>query len=272
MAHVLAVCSGKGGVGKTFSALSIATEFSIRGFTPILVVDADPSRNTSTRCLPFSPNDLAYTLEHIFRDKDVAAAKAIYECTEDYPNIKVMAGSDNLDKIDQIVAGRKNVEKILHRALSQVASEYKLIIIDCPPHRGTMTANALSAATAYITPYDLGPDGVDGVFRMDKLLNDLLDEDVISAAPLFLGAFCTMYGQVNSRGTKGAVKEANEAFRESNTLRLDIKIPYSSHVKEAINGGTTLQDQRKHPVSIAYQEITNHICKKLNIKTEGGKK
>lgn len=262
---VLAVCSGKGGVGKTFSALSLAVEFSIRGVKRILVIDADPSRNASTRLLKIEPDDAKSTLADVFRDKDAKIEHAIYETTDEFPGIDVVVGSGDLDRVDQITAGRKGVERILRKALAGVAQSYDLVVIDSPPSRGTVVVNCVAAADAFVTPFALDDGSIDGVFAIEALVKDLIDEEVIEKAPLNLGAFVTQYDKPKAHGTKAVMEAAVEYIGDS---LLQIKVPASAHVREAIASRTTLQFQKKHPVARAYQELADHIDKRLGITSE----
>lgn len=261
--HTIAVCCGKGGVGKTFSALSIAVELSIKSAhkKSILIVDLDPSINTSIRiCKEENPK---INLANLFEDINLHPREATYPATENFPGIDILVSSDKLDFVDQLIVKRKNPDSILKRILKQLDEEYDIAIIDCPPSRGSLVSNALVACDAYITPFGLDDASIDGVLAINKLLEELLAEEVISKKPINLGAFCTNFEKGHSRATKYVQKIADEYLK--NTL-LNIQIPGSTHVKEAVSHQSTLQFDRNHKVCMAYQKLTNHIVKKLNLK------
>lgn len=261
--QTIAVCCGKGGVGKTFSALSIAVELSIKSGQKkkVLIVDLDPSINTSIRIC--NQDKVKATLSDLLEDMNLDPRKAIYPATENFPNISILMSSDKLDFVDQLIIKRKNPDSILKRVLKQVENDFDIAIIDCPPSRGTLVSNALVACDAFITPFGLDDASIDGVLAINKLLDELVAEEVLTKKPINLGAFCTNYEKSRSRATRYVQDIADEYLKS--TL-LDIKIPGSSHVREAVSHQSTLQFDRKHKVCIAYQQLTNHIVKKLNLK------
>ncbi len=261
--HTIAVCCGKGGVGKTFSALSIAVELSIKSDYKkrILIVDLDPSINTSIRIC--NEEKAKISLADLFEDINLDPRKAIYPATEHFPGVHILISSDKLDFVDQLTVKRRNPDSILKRILKQLDQEFDIAIIDCPPSRGSLVSNALVACDAYITPFGLDDASIDGVLAINKLLEELIAEEVLSKRPVNLGAFCTNFEKGHSRATKYVQKIADEYLK---TTLLGIQIPGSTHVKEAVSHQSTLQFDRKHKVCVAYQKLTNHIVKKLNLK------
>ena len=261
--QTIAVCCGKGGVGKTFSALSIAVEFSIKSNQRkrILIVDLDPSINTSIRIC--KEEKAKTSLANLLEDISLDPRSAIYLATDNFPGINILISSDKLDFVDQLIAKRKNPDSILKRILKQLDQEYDIVIIDCPPSRGSLVSNALTACDAYITPFGLDDASIDGVLAINRLIDELIAEEVIVKRPVNLGAFCTNFEKSHSRATKHVQEIASEYLK--GTL-LDIQIPGSTHVKEAVSHQSTLQFDRKHKVCHAYQKLTNHIIKKLNLK------
>lgn len=261
--HTIAICCGKGGVGKTFSALSIAVELSIKSDYKkrILIVDLDPSINTSIRIC--KEENISVSLANLLEDINLDPRKAIYAATENFPGISVLVSSDRLDFVDHLISKRKNPDSILKRILKQVDKEFDVAIVDCPPSRGSLVSNALTACDAYITPFGLDDASLDGVLAIAKLLDELVAEEVITKKPVNLGAFCTNFEKSHSRATKYVQKIADQYLKSS---LLDIQIPGSTHVREAVSHQSTLQFDRKHKVCHAYQKLTNHIVKKLNLK------
>lgn len=259
----ITVCCGKGGVGKTFSTLSIATELSIKSKSKkkILIVDLDPSINTSIRIS--NQDSYEYTIADLFEDQSLDPKKAIYPTNENFPGIFVMAGSDRLDFVDQLISKRKNQDSILKRILKQIELDFDIVLIDCPPSRGSLVANALVACNAYITPFGLDDASIDGVLAIHRLLDELINEEVLEKLPINLGAFCTNYEKNSSRATRHVIELANEYLKGS---LLPIRIPGTSHVREAISHQSTLQFDRDHKVSLAYQDLTAHIVKKAQLR------
>ena len=259
---IITICAGKGGVGKTYTTLSIAVELSIKlKKKKILVVDLDPSVNTSIRIC--SEEETPHTLADLFEDVNFDPRKAIYPTSENFPNVDIMVSSDKLDFIDRLVAKRKNPDQILKRNLKKLESDYEVVLIDCPPSRGTLASNALAACDAYLTPFILDDGAIDGVLAINRLLDELLEEEVIDKRPIQLGAFVVAFEKPNSRATKHVMGLATEYLNES---LLKVKIPGTTHVKEAVSHQSTLQFDRNHKVCLAYATLTKHIAKKLELR------
>jgi chromosome partitioning protein len=263
---IIAICAGKGGVGKTFGTLSLAVEFAkYYKLGPVLIVDLDASRNATVRSLDQVTFDgITATVADVFGTKGFNIEDAVYAANqEEYPGVYVAAGSPKMDEIDKLVSGRRGVEHILKKGLDGVKSKYKLILIDCPPTRGTAVASALVAADGILRPFSLDQNAIEGAQSVEALIADLLAEEIIEILPIDLGAYPSAVDKVNSLGTKSVLASAKQSF--GNSL-LDIHIPSSSHVREAIERDTTLQHQRNHPVAQAYQDLADYIIEKLQIK------
>ena len=261
--YTIAVCVGKGGTGKTFSTLSLAVELSLQSKKKmrILVVDLDPSKNSSkardTGVSRLVPNTQRSTLADLFSSSKKDPRAAIYSAGENYPNVDILPSGDELEFVDRLIAKRHNTDLILKNILGKLSVDYGFALLDCPPNRGTLASNALAACNGFIAPLDLDTNAVDGVLAMHRLVEDLQEEGVLEKAPTDLGAFWTRYPGQHSHARANITKFAEEALGKH---LLKIKIPESTHVKEAIFANTTLQFDRKHKVAKAYTQLSKHIA------------
>ena len=161
---VIAVSNQKGGVGKTTSAINIASFLAITE-TPILLIDMDPQANASTGL-----------------GIEISDKKTIYDILINNINIKKCITSTAIDFLDIIPSNSKLAgaeielvsmftrESVLKEAISNVLGKYKYIIIDSPPSLGLLTINVLTASNSVIIPIQCEYYALEG---LSQLLNTI---------------------------------------------------------------------------------------------------
>lgn len=152
--RIIAVCNQKGGVGKTTLVTGLAEVLSRDLKLKVLVIDADPQRNTTSTLgitePEFTLNDVLYG-DETQNHKIIAgvAGDAILRAGDawqgDHPQLDLIASERNLAsrERDSMMAR----ERRLRTALRGVSENYDIVLIDCPPSLGLLTVNALTAAT-----------------------------------------------------------------------------------------------------------------------------
>lgn len=263
---VLAVIQKKGGVGKTFCALSIAQElvFQSRNKLRILVVDMDPSYDATTTILGDEGlKKINATIFHLFSERNFDAKKAIYKGSDEFPGISVIAGDGGMETVETVLAGRALKEQILKNKLSEI-KDIDVVILDTQGSQGFLAKCALIAANAYIIPIEPDRNAINGVHSANDLVEELIADQAIDKKhpPKFLGAFFTGI----SKTTRIAQKISDEAKEVFGKKLLPYSIPYSIHCSEAIDSFTTLQFEKKHPVAIAYRKLGKYVGKELNMR------
>lgn len=178
-ARVVAVCNQKGGVGKTTLVTGLAEAFAHTMGKSVLVIDADPQRNTTSALGVEAPeytlNDVLYgDEENNHKITPGVAAVAITDAgpawqadasrNEDFPTIRLIAAERNLAsrERDSMMAR----EHRLRQALKGAVDEYDIVLIDCPPSLGLLTINALTAATHALLVSEARVASVEGLAEM----------------------------------------------------------------------------------------------------------
>jgi chromosome partitioning protein len=144
--RIVAVANQKGGVGKTTTAVNLATAFAVRG-RRVLVLDLDPQANATTGL--GVDEGLAATSYELLRG-EVSLDAAIAE--SGVPGLTVVPASADLAGAEIELSGRPRREYLLADALRGGLAAYDDVIIDCPPSLNLLTINALTAAHRVLVP------------------------------------------------------------------------------------------------------------------------
>ncbi|CAN5394472.1 ParA family protein [soil metagenome] len=159
MMRTVAVLNQKGGVGKTTVTLGLASA-AAAARRRVLVVDADPQA-ASTWVLGHDPAELSASVADLLDGETSAAAvRAAVVASAWSDHVHVLPASPRLQDFE------RGSTKRLRRALEQVADQYDVVLIDCPPSLGTLTRSALTAARhalIVVEPSSLGLRGIGGV-------------------------------------------------------------------------------------------------------------
>ena len=159
----ISILNQKGGVGKTTSAVNIASFLAITE-TPVLIIDMDPQGNASTGLGVGNQKLTIYDL--LINNKNInrTIQKTEIDFLEIIPSNSQLAGAE-IELVSMFTR-----ETILKQIIQNVVGKYKYIIIDCPPSLGLLTINALTASDSIIIPIQCEYYALDG---LSQLLNTI---------------------------------------------------------------------------------------------------
>jgi chromosome partitioning protein len=151
MAHVIAICNQKGGVGKTTLTINLGAALASLG-ERVLLVDLDPQGHL-TEGVGFKELYLenSPTLYDCLTGSKAPSLEALIH-THDTEPYSVVPSHYQLMLAEQSLFMARNREHKLKDLFARIDSRFDWVLIDCPPALGNLTDNALNAARQVIVP------------------------------------------------------------------------------------------------------------------------
>jgi len=163
--RVVAVVNQKGGVGKTTTAINLAAGLALEG-VPTLLIDCDPQGN-ATAGLGVARSEDRLSVYDVISGASLAGA--IQKTGVD--NLSIVPGSKNMIGANLELVGAERREFRLRDALATVRSEFRFIVLDCPPALDLLTLNALVAADGLLVPMQAEYFALEGITELMQTLD-----------------------------------------------------------------------------------------------------
>ena len=253
MPEIITIVNPKGGVGKTTTAVNLASFLALAN-KKVLFIDADPQAN-ATLSFGFYKNDYEFNFYHI-----LIGAKEIKD-------VKLKTIIENLELIPSNI-GLIGVEKefnsksdnlILKEKLQTIKNEYDYIIIDTPPNLGIITINALNSSDSIIIPVQTEYLALEGLSHLLKTVNLL--QHTSNPNLKIKGVLPTMYTRKDNL-SKQVLQDLKRYFN-NNLFRLKngiITIPRNIKLAEAPSFGMPIMlYDIKSKGAEAYRLLTKQI-------------
>ena len=203
-ARIIAMCNQKGGVGKTTSAINLASALAGYG-RKVLVVDFDPQGALSAG-LGVVAHDIK-TIYDLMVEKELKVQDVILPTG--VKNLDVIPANIDLSAAEVQLVNEVAREQILARVLRPVTDNYDVVIIDCQPSLGLLTVNALTAAHGVLIPLNCEFFALRGVALLIETIEKVRDR--LNPAIKLDGILATMYDP-RTLHAREVVERLYEAF------------------------------------------------------------
>lgn len=249
--RIMAVANQKGGVGKTTTAVNLATAMCAVGKT-VLLVDLDSQGNASTG-LGIKRVDIRHSSYDVLFG-EVAVEDAIMQTK--VPNLSIVPSSIHLSGAEIELVDVERREYCLRDALRQPLP-FDYIIIDCAPSLSLLTLNALVATDTVVVPLQCEFYALEGlshlvktIERVRKAFNPTLD---------IHGVVLTMYDRRNNLSSM-VENDVREFFGDKVYRTV---IPRNVRVSEAPSFGLpAIVYDMKSPGATAYIHLASEVLKR----------
>lgn len=186
-ATIFSICSQKGGVGKTTTAVNLGTALAKFHDKKVLVCDLDPQGHVEKSLGAIIPDGVEYTpLSKILSAKRGNVLDSVIKTQ--LAHFDLTPGDKALVETESILAAKIGKEFILNRALETARTLYDFIIFDCPPSLGNLTINALCASDYAVVPCEMSVlafEGVSDLLETVELVNERLNKELKILGVLF---------------------------------------------------------------------------------------
>ncbi len=256
ISNIIAIANQKGGVGKTTTAINLATSLASVGHR-ILLIDLDPQGNASTglgieygtrRAGSYALLAENQPLDRLVRQTMIPGLSLLPADTD-------LAGAE----IELVTYERR--EFLLQQALAAdegTALPYDMVLLDCPPSLGLLTLNALVAADAVLVPLQCEFFALEGVSHLVRTIDRV--RRAFNPGLQLQGLVLTMFDRRNNLSELVA-EDARGFFGEQ---VFETMIPRNIRISEAQSHGkpALLYDPRSSG-SIAYVRLAEELVDRM---------
>ena len=256
--RILTLANQKGGVGKTTTAINLATALAAVG-ERVLIVDVDPQGNASTG-MGISRKERSVSAYDILVSgadiKDAIVPSSV-------PGVGLIVSTMDLLGVELSIANEADRAFRLRAALDNMegatieGQPITYVLIDCPPSLNLLTINALTAADAVLVPLQCEFFALEGLSQLLQTIEQI--RTTLNGRLHVQGIIMTMYDKRNNLSQQ----VLNDVRSEMGDLVYKTVIPRNVRLSEAPSyGKPALLYDLNCAGSQAYLRLATEIIKR----------
>ena len=254
-ARIITVANQKGGVGKTTTAINLATALAAIG-ERVLIVDLDPQGNASTG-LGIDRKDRDLSSYDVLVGRASIAEAATRTAV---PELSIVPSTLDLLGVEMEIAGTPDRALRLRKALRgpvATSGNFDYILIDCPPSLNLLTINAMAAADSVLVPLQCEFFALEGLSQLLETIGEV--RAAINPALEIQGIVLTMYDGRNNLANQ-VVEDVRQHMGEKVYHTI---IPRNVRVSEAPSyGKPAILYDLKCTGSQAYLQLASEVIRR----------
>ncbi|EOQ89254.1 sporulation initiation inhibitor protein Soj [Leptospira yanagawae serovar Saopaulo str. Sao Paulo = ATCC 700523] len=206
MGKIVSISNQKGGVGKTTTAINLASNLVDLG-KKVLLLDIDPQGNSGSG-LGLEVQSLSKTTYEVMIG-ELSARESIQKTFIN--NLDIIPSNINLSGLEVDFLGIEKKEFKLKDALASIKESYDYILIDCPPSLGVLTINALCASQSVMITLQTEYFALEGLSQLMQIIS--LVQSQWNPSLALEGVLLTMYDKRTNLANQVA-EDVRNYFKE----------------------------------------------------------
>jgi len=243
--RTIAIANQKGGCGKTTVSINLAACLAREG-RKTLLIDMDPQGHCALG-LAVPEDQIEISIHDVLTQRNngnkLDMVRCIWQITA---NFDLAPSTTALADFEPTVQGAPDREDRLADALAPLNDKYDFTLVDCPPHIGLLTWNALQAASEVLIPVDTG------YFSLQGLTKQLETVEALRARrenPLEIRVLANLYDV----RTKLGREILNELKRKFGPIMCHTFINFNTKLREGASFGQPITEY--DPGSMGYRDF-----------------
>ena len=249
MSKIISLANQKGGVGKTTTAVNLASCLA-ESNNKVLLIDIDPQGNACSGIGLSINDDTKGIYEILIKDSNI---KDVIMETQ-WNNLHIIPVNIHLTGAQIELVSVENREFILKEAIQEIKNDYDFIIVDCPPNLGLLTLNALVAADSVLIPLQCEYYALEGLAKLLQTIQ--MVQENLNPELSIEGVLLTMYDSRTILSNQ-VMEEATGYFKDKVYKTI---IPRNIKLGEAPSHGLPISVYDKSSIGAkSYRNLANEI-------------